>query len=211
MITLTWTTTRTILYTSMTPKTSLYFEVLAETSNVDKVLKNIQKYGQNVFKTSNKIKISTKNNYQVRSRNLRKCFNDILVFHRTPNKKVPGIFTISFKKSEYGQFGPEIYNSNFFTKSISYSGQQDCYNFINEMPLKYFSEKSDEEIYCCKYLCSNDQQFEENSDSDGSFINIASNRIDDHPEFVASSNIVVPKYLVEAVEVKTKLVKTTTK
>ena len=96
MITLTWTTTRTILYTSMTPKTSLYFEVLAETSNVDKVLKNIQKYEQNVFKTSNKIKISTKNNYQVRSRNLRKCFNDILVFHRTPNKKVPGIFNLSF-------------------------------------------------------------------------------------------------------------------
>ena len=199
-------------------KNSLYYlEVLAESSHDYQLIKmSLNNTGNMYSKTSNKVEVSVKNIYRIRSRNPRKVNNlsKILVFHGTPRKNVPGILTSGFKSTEFGRFGPGVYHSNFFTKSLRYSsylgGKEDFFVFVNELPFKYLSENFVEEsleTYCCKYLCSDDQQLEEyERDSDGSFINIAVDRIDDHPEFVASSNIVVPKYLVHAVEVKKMLV-----
>ena len=195
-------------------KNSLYYlEVLAESSHDYQLIKkSFNNTGSMYSKTSNKMEVIIKNTYRIRSKNQRNVdhLSKILVFHGTPRRNVPGILTSGFKSTEFGQFGPGVYHSNFFSKSLRYSGQKDCFIFVNELPLKYLSEKSVEgpqDTYCCKYICSDDQQLEEyKRDSEGGFINIAVDRIDDLPEFVASSNIVVPKYLVHAVEVKKTLV-----
>ena len=203
-------------------KNSLYnLEVLAESSHDYQLIKmSLNNTGNMYSKTSNKTEVSVKNIYRIRSRNQRNVKNssNILVFHGTPRKNVSSILTSGFKSTEFGRFGPGVYHSNFFTKSLRYSSnsfkllgnKEEFFVFVNELPFKYLSKKIVEEsleTYCCKYLCSDDQQLEEyERDSDGSFINIAVDRIDDHPEFVASSNIVVPKYLVHAVEVKKMLV-----
>ena len=199
-------------------KNSLYYlEVLAESSHDYRLIeKSFNNTGNMYSKTSNEMEVSIKNIYRVRSRlpKMIKHSSNILVFHGTPRRNVPGILTSGFKSSDYGQFGPGVYHSNFVTKCLHYSSclgsNKDFFIFVNELPFNYLSEKSVEgppETYCCKYLCSDDKQLEEyERDSEGSFINIAVDRIDDLPEFVASSNIVVPKYLVQAAGVKKMLV-----
>ena len=201
-----------------------YLEALAESSrDYQLIKKSFNNTGKMFLKASKVSEIIIEKVYRVRSRRHRKAMNSskILVFHGTPPKNVPGILTSGFKSSKRGRFGPGVYHSNFVAKSLLFTsfssffppyrgGNEDFFVFVNELPAKYLSEKYVEEspdTYCRKYLCSDDQQSEGyERDSDGSFINVAIERINDHPEFVASSNIVVPKYLVHAKEVETKLV-----
>ena len=107
--------------------------------------------------------------------------------------------------------------------------------FINEIPTEYLTKKYEydykavlPEFYCHKYLCSPEVREEYARDSNGSFINIIddknigamypyfeySNDVEPKiipyryytPEYVASSNIVIPKYLVHVENVMEKLV-----
>ena len=202
-----------------------YLEALAESSRDYQLIeKSFNNTGKTFLNMSKRSELIIEKVYRIRSRRPKKVINSskILVFHGTPRKNVPGILTSGFKSSETGRFGPGVYHSNFVGKSLLYSsfssffppflgGNEDFFIFVNELPIKYLYEKSVEEspeTYCRKYLCTDDEQPEVyERDSDGSFINVAIERNYDHPEFVASSNIVVPKYFVHAKEVETKLVK----
>ena len=145
----------------------------------------------------------------------------ILLFHGTPGQNVSGILREGFKSSKDGAFGAGVYHSNFFSKCLNFTGKprsnKDCslYFFVNEIPTKYLTEKHEfdhktvlPEYYCHKYLSNPHVKEQYAPDSTGSLINIVKDeKIDavDHfdifinygiiPEYVASSNIVVPKYL----------------
>ena len=137
--------------------------------------------------------------------------DNILLFHGTPSKNVPGILQYGFKSSKTGRFGPGVYHSNFFLMCHAYANKyfyDDSYfYFINEIPRKYITEIRNEdcngskklpEYYCNKYVSSQNQKELYVPDSNGSFINIAQDDTSDVPIFVASSNIAIPKYLVHA-------------
>ena len=161
----------------------------------------------------------------------------ILLFHGTRAQNVPGILRQGFKSSKHGLFGEGVYHSNFCSKCLLFAAtpwsNKDCprFLFINEIPTKYVTEKHEKKNlklvlpkFCChKYLSNPNVKEKYASDSNGSFINITEddkmelsslfiygpvssdyNRI---PEYVANSNIVVPKYLVHIENVK-KLVNT---
>ena len=152
----------------------------------------------------------------------------ILVFHGTPYKNVLGILRNGFRSSVMGRFGPGVYHSNYFSKCIPYARNFDvddgtCYFFVNEIPTIYIKEKSKKDnermvlpnFYCHKYLSNPNVKERYVRDSNMSFINIAEHEKMDGlgiyntiPEYVASSNVVIPKYLVLASNVMKKLVKT---
>ena len=61
--------------------------------------------------------------------------------------------------------------------------------------------------YCYKYNPHRRLKAKYQQDSDGDLINVAVDGACDFPEFVASSNIVTPKYLVHAIKTNKKFVK----
>ena len=97
--------------------------------------------------------------------------------------------------------------------------------FVNQIPTKHITEKCITSIdyfftpfphnndlpalYCHKYDYYISLAEKYQKDSDGDLINIAVDDINavHFPEFVASSNIVTPKYLVRAKKIKNKFVR----
>ena len=149
--------------------------------------------------------------------------DNILLFHGTPWKNVPGILRDGFKPSVTGAFGPGVYHSNFFSMCETYANKNNpnddsYFYFINEIPYKYVTElsaydyivgKALPKSYCHKYLSDQNQQELYVRDSNGSCINIAQDDTQHYvPIYVASNNIVVPKYLVHAKRGMKKLVNT---
>ena len=139
--------------------------------------------------------------------------DNILLFHGTSHKNVPGILLDGFKSSKTGRFGPGVYHSNFFSMCQAYGknkynlNDDSYFYFINEIPRKYLTKIREEdyngckklpEFYCHKYLSNQNHKELYVPDSNGSFINIAEDDTGAVPMFVASSNIVIPKYLVHA-------------
>ena len=151
----------------------------------------------------------------------------ILLVHGTLREHIPGILLEGFKSSVSGRFGPGVYHSNYFSKCIPYARNFDvddgtCYFFVNEIPTIYIKEKSKKDnermvlpnFYCHKYLSNPNVKERYVRDSNMSFINIAEHEKMDGlgiyntiPEYVASSNVVIPKYVVLASNVMKKLVK----
>ena len=170
---------------------------------------------------------------RVHQRQPNKTLEDIdsdktLVVHGTPRRKVPGILQKGFISSVKGFFGPGVYHSNYFSKCMGYAsrGSEDgsYFFFVNEIPYKYITEKNEydcnevlPEFYCHKYLSIPNLNEQHEPDSDGSLINTTTdvqigamypnkNDYQYMPEYVASRNIVVPKYLVHATRKMEKLV-----
>ena len=86
--------------------------------------------------------------------------------------------------------------------------------FVNQVPTKHVIEKQRKidkrrlpDYYCHKYTSYPCQPEEYVQDSRGDFINVAVDSVEiNAPEYVASSNIVVPKYLVHGRLIKNKFV-----
>ena len=152
-----------------------------------------------------------------------------LVVHGIKRQKVPGVLQKGFTSSVEGRFGPGVYHSNYFSKCIPYAYTRDSedgshFFFVNEIPTKYIAEKHEydcnevlPEFYCHKYLSIQNLNEQHEPDSDGSLINTTTdvqigelypnkNDYQYMPEYVASRNIVVPKYLVHATRKMEKLV-----
>ena len=137
----------------------------------------------------------------------------MLLVHGTHRTNVPGILHNGFiRPSIDGSFGPGVYHSEYFFKCMPYarSYNNSYFFFINEIPIKHITVKHEydvtaalPEFYCHEYLFG-PRQLER--DSSGSLINVTEENV--KPEYVASTNIVTPKYLVHAQEVIKKLVKT---
>ena len=140
-----------------------------------------------------------------------------LVFHGTKGRNLPGILEKGFMESTGGRYGRGVYHSNFFAKCSPYAEPSPFFNnnddarfyFINHIPnkhLSHFFPESDEfpgrpskTISYCKKVVMEPRQMEEyKCDSNGSFINVAADVVTNLPEYLASSNIVTPKYLVHA-------------
>ena len=154
-----------------------------------------------------------------------------LMFHGTPRQNVPSILRFGFISSVKGRFGRGVYHSNYFSKCTFYARTRNSYDrshffFVNEIPANYITEKHEydynevlPEFYCHKYLTIPNFNEQYAPDSNGSFINITKDEKIDGlypnyrnyniiPEFVASENIVIPKYHVHATKVMKKLVTT---
>ena len=209
-------------------KTSYHLEILNKENKDFQLIKKsfyntANACNSNVFSSYFKIKRICRVHQDYPSRKPEDIESEkILVFHGTPRKNVTGILREGFIPSKACHFGPGVYHSNFFSLCRIYANKDsrdDSYfYFINEIPMKYVSEKHFikdmnysrfnklPEFYCDKYVSDEDQKEQYAYDSDGSLINVSEDQPYHVPQYVSSSNITIPKYLVHARYVEQQLV-----
>ena len=150
-------------------------------------------------------------NFTLRSSQDQDC-GTVLLFHGTKAKNVDSILQHGWRPSTSGCFGPGVYHSSLSSKCYkyakNYSGNNDYYFFVNQVPLKYLSiEPSNVNMddytagvrratFLEKRTSVDCKPEQFSYDSSGSYINVGVYNGGEKPEYIASDNIVVAKYLV---------------